>query len=87
MRIWLIAFSLFRYSNTLLVSLNNRIAIRDSYEARGPVVNCQVMKRFESSARQGLTTDNIILDPENLQEDSTNELDGQAKVQERVNSE
>ena len=72
------------------MSLNNRIAIRDSYEARGPVVNCQVMKRFESSARQELTTDHIILEPGNLQEHSMNELAGEADVEERterVNSE
>ncbi|KAI0261479.1 hypothetical protein BGY98DRAFT_1053324, partial [Russula aff. rugulosa BPL654] len=29
------------YSNTLLVSLNNRISIRDTYGARGGVVDCQ----------------------------------------------
>ena len=45
------------------------------------------MKRFESSARQGLTADNIILEPEDLQEHSMNELAGEAKVEERVNSE
>jgi hypothetical protein len=31
-----------RYSNTLLVSLNNRISIRDTYGSRGGVVGCQV---------------------------------------------
>ena len=30
-----------RYSNTLLVSLNNRISIRDTYSARGGVVDFQ----------------------------------------------
>ena len=69
------------------MSLNNRIAIRDSYEAHGPVVNTQVMRHFENSARQGLTTDSIILEPENLQEHSMSELAGEADVEERVNSE
>jgi len=32
-----------RYSNTLLVSLNNRISIRDTYGSRGGTVDCQGM--------------------------------------------
>ena len=39
-----------RYSNTLLVSLNNRIAIRDSDDARGGFVDCQVVTSFRGSA-------------------------------------
>jgi hypothetical protein len=30
-----------RYSNTFLVSLNNRISIRDTYGARGGVIDCE----------------------------------------------
>jgi hypothetical protein len=56
------------YSNTFLVSLNNRIAIRDKNEARGAVIDRQVMTPFKSSARpsapQGYTTDTLLLEPE-----------------------
>ena len=46
------------------MSLNNRIAIRDKCEARGPVIDLQSMASFQSSVRTGSTTNPIILEPE-----------------------
>lgn len=47
-----------RYSNTLLVSLNNRISIRDTYGSRRGAVDCQATT-FPSigTARSDATTD------------------------------
>jgi hypothetical protein len=69
------------------VSLNNRIAIRDKYEARGPIVDFQPMVHFQGGAHPRSITDTIILEPENPQEDRLNERDAEAEVEERVNSE
>ena len=69
------------------MSLNNRIAIRDKYEARGPVVDRQEMAPLESSARTGSTTDIIVLGPEKPQEDRMNQPVAEAGVVEGVNSE
>ena len=57
-----------RYSNTLLLSLNNRIYIRDSYETRGKVFDCQVVT-VPISARSEAIEDPIILEAEKSQED------------------
>ena len=70
-----------------MVSLNNRIAIRDNYEARGPVVDLQAMMTFKSSARTGSTTDTIILEPEKPQEGRMNQPLAEAEVEDGVKSE
>ena len=57
-----------RYSNTLLLSLNNRIYIRDSYESRGKVFDCQVVT-VPISTRSEAIEDTIILEAEKSQED------------------
>ncbi|KAH9984747.1 hypothetical protein BJV77DRAFT_1071864 [Russula vinacea] len=68
------------YSNTLLVSLNNRISFRDSYEARGGVVDCQVIT--DSKA----TKDTTNPEAETTQEDLIKPLVAEGEVEERVNS-
>jgi hypothetical protein len=50
-----------RYSNTLLVSLNNRISIRDAYSARGAV---EVMASPSSSGRSETTADFLFSESE-----------------------
>ena len=57
-----------RYSNTLLLSFNNRIYLRDSYEARGKVFDCQVVT-VPVSVRLEAIEDTIILEAEKTQED------------------
>jgi hypothetical protein len=69
------------------VSLNNRIAIRDNYEARGLVVDLQAMTAFKNSARTGSTTDTIILEPEKPQEGQMNQPVAEAEVEDGVKSE
>ena len=69
------------------MSLNNRISIRDTYEARGAVVDHQVVTSFRTAARPEVTTDTIIMVPIKPDGDYTNELVGEAEVEERVNSE
>ena len=69
------------------MSLNNRIAIRDNYEARGAVVDCQAMEPFKSSVRTGSTTDTIILEPEKPQEGRMNRPVAEDGVVDGVNSE
>lgn len=70
------------------MSLNSRIAIRDTYETRGAVVNCHVVTRLRFNARPETTRDTIILEPEKPRTDLMKQLpllpDGEAK--ERVNS-
>ena len=70
-----------------MVSLNNRIAIRDMYEARGPVVDLRAMSPFKSSARPESTTDTIILEPEKPQDGRMNRSVAEAEVVDGVNSE
>jgi hypothetical protein len=60
---WLTASAFDRYSNTLLVSLNNRISIRDTYGARGGAVDCQVAT-LPGSDRSEATTDVILMETE-----------------------
>ncbi|KAH9984750.1 hypothetical protein BJV77DRAFT_1153101 [Russula vinacea] len=58
------------YSNTLLVSLNNRIWIRDTHESRGKVFDCRVpVARVPGSACSEATGDTIVLEAEKPQED------------------
>ena len=77
-----------RYSNTLLVSLNNRIAIRDTYEARGAVVDHNAATRLGFTAYPGTTTDTIILEPEKRTTNLMKELPPLpgAEAAEKVNS-
>jgi len=72
------------YSNTLMVSLNNRIAIRDNNEARGPVVDLHAMALFKSSVRTGSTTDIIVLEHEKPQDGRMNQPVAVAGVKEGV---
>jgi len=60
------------YSNTLLVSLNNRISIRDTYSAHGGVVDCLVVTTPRSGSAPGATTETMISETE----DSQNHLPG-----------
>ena len=55
-----------RYSDTLLVSLNNRISIRDTYGARGEAIECQLVT-FAGSDRSEGTTDVVVLNTEKHQ--------------------
>jgi len=50
-----------RYSNTLLVSLNNHISIRDTYGARGGVVDCQdvASPSISNNSRSESTTETM----------------------------
>jgi hypothetical protein len=66
-----------RYSNTLLVSLNNRISIRDTYGARGGVVDCQnvVGSSISNNSSSESTTETMIAETEKPQKISwTNRL-------------
>ena len=62
---WLIAFD--RYSNTLLVSLNNRISIRDTYSVHGGVVDCPVATTQRSGSASGATVETTISETEESQ--------------------
>jgi hypothetical protein len=66
-----------RYSNTLLVSLNNRISIRDTYGARGGLVDCQDLAApsVSNNSRPGSTTETIIVEIEKPQEDLVRQLE------------
>jgi hypothetical protein len=63
---WLTASAFDRYSNTLLVSLNNRISIRDTFGARRGAVDCQVAT-LPGSARSEATTDVMLVETEKQQ--------------------
>jgi hypothetical protein len=60
-----------RYSNTLLVSLNNRISIRDTYGARGGVVDFQDIAdpNISNNFRSETTTVTMIAETERPQKD------------------
>jgi hypothetical protein len=58
-----------RYSNTLLVSLNNRISIRDAYGARGGDVDRQVVTGPSNSAREEAITETNVSETDRLQDD------------------
>ena len=77
-----------RYSNTLLVSLNNRISIRDTYGARGGAVDCQVAT-LPGSARSVATgtTDVMLLETEKHQKLPMKLPLAEADADERVVSE
>ncbi|KAF8486818.1 hypothetical protein DFH94DRAFT_849359 [Russula ochroleuca] len=74
------------YSNTLLVSLNNRISIRNTYESRnGKVFDFQVVS-VPGSTRLDVTKDTINLEAEQSQEDLRNQPVAETEVEERVNN-
>jgi hypothetical protein len=79
-----------RYSNTLLVSLNNRISIRDTYGARGGVVasDCQDVAgpSISNNSRPESTTETVITESEKAQEDSMRQLESvpEAEIEEWV---
>ena len=50
-----------RYSNTLLVSLNNRISIRDTYGARGGIVSLQAVPCFRNVSRSEVARETTII--------------------------
>jgi len=81
-------FFLDRYSNTLLVSLNNRISIRDAFVARGGVVEfpagaCPSIGRLEA------TTDVVLMDAEKEKHENALEVRelGETESRDRVISE
>ncbi|KAF8462495.1 hypothetical protein DFH94DRAFT_483898 [Russula ochroleuca] len=73
------------YSNTLLVSLNNRISIRDVSEAREVVMDRQVVA-IPYRGLSEVTRDTIILEAVKAQEDLMKEPVTETEVEERVNS-
>jgi|SRR5713226_5587867 len=74
-----------RYTNTLLVSLNNRISIRDTYGARGAV---EVGSSPSSIGRSEATTDFIFLESAKQQKQTMKYPSTEVKVvSERVTSE
>jgi hypothetical protein len=65
-----------RYSNTLLVSLNNRISIRDTCSTRGAVeVVCP-----SSSGRSVTTADFLLLESEKQQKETMKHPQTEVKV-------
>lgn len=79
-----------RHSNTLLVSLNNRALTRDSYEARGAVVDRQVVTVWGCGSGPGsslgFTADAKILEPVKPQNACVNEV-VEVKIEEGAGSE
>ena len=72
-----------RYSNTLLVSLNNRISIRDTYGARGGTTDRRVAA-FPGSACSEGTTDVILSNTEEYQKYSMKHSLPEVDVEDRV---
>ena len=68
------------------MSLNNRILIRDTYEARGGVIDCEVVTVPAAAARSEATTDTIILDAVKPQEDLMKQSIAETEVEEIMNS-
>jgi hypothetical protein len=73
-----------RYSNTLLVSLNNRISIRDMYGAHGGVVDCQdiVGPSISNSSRSESTAETMIAETEKPQKDIMDQPVAETEVRE-----
>jgi len=65
------------YSNTLLVSLNNRISIRDTYGARGGVADCQDVAgpSISNNSRPESPTETMITETEKPQQDFMRQLE------------
>ena len=72
------------YSNTLLVSLNNRISIRDTYGVRGGVVDCQDMAdpNISSNFRSESMTGTMIAETERPQKDLMGQPVAETEVRE-----
>lgn len=68
------------------MSLNDRVLIRDEYEARGVAVDCQ-LEVLRSSARPGSSADTIIVEPEKPQNDGMYQGIAEVEEENRVNSE
>jgi hypothetical protein len=49
------------------VSLNNRISIRDTYSARGGIINCSVVTAPRGGSASGATTEIMVLETEESQ--------------------
>jgi hypothetical protein len=79
-----------RYSNTLLVSLNNRISIRDTHGVHGGLVDCQDVAgpSISNNSRPKSTTETMITDSEieKPQEDLMRQLEPvpEAEIEEWV---
>jgi hypothetical protein len=73
-----------RYSNTLLVSLNNRISIRDTYGARGGVVDCQdaAGPSIGNNSRLEFTTETMIAETEKPRKDLLGQSVAETEVRE-----
>ena len=70
------------------MSLNNRILIRDTYEARGGVIDCEVVTvPAAAAAPSEATTDTIILEAVKPQEDLMKQSIAETEVEEIMNSE
>jgi len=78
------------YSNTLLVSLNNRISIRDTHGVHGGLVDCQDVAgpSISNNSRPKSTTETMITDSEieKPQEDLMRQLEPvpEAEIEEWV---
>jgi len=76
------------YSNTLLVSLNNRISIRDTYGARGRVVDCHdvVGPSISNHSRSESATETrtVIAETENSQKDLMGQPVAETEVRENI---
>jgi hypothetical protein len=68
------------------VSLNNRILIRDTYEVRGGVIDCEVVTVPGGGARSEAIMDTIILEAVKPQEDLMKQPVAEFEVEESVNS-
>ena len=67
------------------MSLNNRILIRETYEVRGGVIDCEVVT-VPAAARSEATTDTIILEAVKPQEDLMKQSIAETEVEEIMNS-
>jgi len=70
------------YSNTLLVSLNNRISIRDTYGARNAIDSQG--PTFPTSSRSEATTDIMLFDADKQRKFSMNRVSSEAGAEETV---
>ena len=77
-----------RYSNTLLVSLNNRISIRDTFGARGGVLDCEDVAgpSISNNSRPVSTAETMIAETEKPQKDFMGQLEPvpEAEIEEWV---
>ena len=69
------------------MSLNNRVLIHDTYEARGGVIDCEVVTVPAVAARSEATIDTMILEAVKPQEDLMKHPIAETEVGEIMNSE